>query len=360
MGQNLSHPSAAAIHSKAPRRVHWPVLLAPAQRAAALLYGRPACTVQLADTPWHLRWTADVQPPFALALQCSAGSLRFRVYLSASSWPPDCAPELLLAQPRSAQRFFLTDMLAPLLDQSSAILGREVRVRALLESECRTLPAAFLGLQLQPEALAAVGSAPIRGALCADSAPAWSQLWRALQALPEPPHVPASDPGDSLLTLVLGELPLPAGTVRALAPGDVLLLAALPGQPRGFLLYAPDGQCLGLGRCEPGLRQALFQPLENAMTLALEPRPDEGPDEGPDGAPILSSADAVDLTLRFELGSTRIRLQALRALRPGDCLELDAPLEAHDVLVRCGSHCVARGELLELEGRLCVRLRQLG
>ena len=68
----------------------------------------------------------------------------------------------------------------------------------------------------------------------------------------------------------------------------------------------------------------------------------------------------VALTLHIEIGTASVTLQELQQLRPGDTITLDQPLQAQELRVRCGPSCVGVGDLLELDGRLAVRLRRVG
>ena len=68
--------------------------------------------------------------------------------------------------------------------------------------------------------------------------------------------------------------------------------------------------------------------------------------------------DSVTLTARVELAARRIRMDELLRLRPGQILDLGCqPTDPVDLVV--DGRRVARGELVDIEGRLGVRIIQI-
>ena len=66
-----------------------------------------------------------------------------------------------------------------------------------------------------------------------------------------------------------------------------------------------------------------------------------------------------DLSLAVEIARRRVALAELLALSPGDVLEMSAPLSASVALVVDGA-IFARGELVDVEGSLGVRITSIG
>lgn len=64
---------------------------------------------------------------------------------------------------------------------------------------------------------------------------------------------------------------------------------------------------------------------------------------------------AVNVTLRFELGHCRLTLDQLRALGPHSVLEVLAG-SPHEIAIMCGATSVGRGEVVDVDGRLGVRI----
>jgi type III secretion protein Q len=79
------------------------------------------------------------------------------------------------------------------------------------------------------------------------------------------------------------------------------------------------------------------------------------------GGPTDEGATAIDgltLTVHVELAARRMSLESLARLRPGQVLELDCKATDPVDLIAEGRR-IARGELVDIEGRLGVRVTQL-
>ena len=75
----------------------------------------------------------------------------------------------------------------------------------------------------------------------------------------------------------------------------------------------------------------------------------------PTETPTLDVLDDMELDLRIDLGQAYMRLDDVLRLEPGAVVSLDnAAEEPVDVVV--GGQVIARGELLVLDGRYCVRV----
>jgi type III secretion protein Q len=154
--------------------------------------------------------------------------------------------------------------------------------------------------------------------------------------------------------------------LRTLSPGDVLLVE----QGR----FGCDGAgVVVLGRLrmhglldEAGFRferwsismdehDELPEEEEEARLAEPEAAPEPRPAADAESAPPL---DELPLSLVFEVGALEMSIAALRRLAPGSVIELQRPLPP-EVIVRCGGLVVARGELVELEGRLGVQIAQM-
>lgn len=204
--------------------------------------------------------------------------------------------------------------------------------------------------------------------------------WLALLA--EAPAASLRMPWERWLPLAL-EWPLPLATHRlprtlfdTLASGDVIL----PDRPRF--------DSAGHGRVTLGARhwRAVFAPphhlhlTEEENDLHTDTDEEYAPagldrdagdgrgmeqergmedSDGEGAASALARLGSVNVTLRFELGHTRLTLDQLRALGPRSILELQdgAP---HAIAIVCGAQEVGRGEVVDVEGRLGVRISAWG
>jgi type III secretion protein Q len=65
------------------------------------------------------------------------------------------------------------------------------------------------------------------------------------------------------------------------------------------------------------------------------------------------------LRLRINLGRAHVSCGELDQLKPGAVLTLDEPSDG-EVQVYAGARLLARGQMVDLDGRLGVRVRQVG
>lgn len=89
-----------------------------------------------------------------------------------------------------------------------------------------------------------------------------------------------------------------------------------------------------------------------------EPRPDDAGVEDPEpGAAPDAGIDVHGLPVRlvFVAGETEVAVRDLQRLAPGYVFDLRQPVDRH-VEVRANGRTVARGELVEVDGRVGVRV----
>ena len=180
--------------------------------------------------------------------------------------------------------------------------------------------------------------------------------------------------------LVLAAHRLPAALFQTLAVGDIIV---------------PDSaqfDCTGLGRVTLGRRrfEARFvaphhlellneespmhtDPIDDVVASGArndydEPDHDPDPGAGGDGdgdgdgegeGEGMALPGAVHVTLRFELGQLRMTLDALRTLGPRSVFELHGATP-HSIAIVCGQTEVGRGEVVDVDGRLGVRINAWG
>lgn len=185
-----------------------------------------------------------------------------------------------------------------------------------------------------------------------------------------------------VLTAVLGTTRLPAARLRTLTRGDVVLLEHNRILPEGRLwLSAGTGQGLQIGRIDdhfvvtqawtnlmdetrkhgmpdsntgsaaPDNDQDLASPAAGDVSASDEQAPDAD-------APL--AVDAVPVVLSFDLGRRSMTLEHLSRLQLGEVFDLGRPLADGPVRVRANGAWIADGELVEIDGRIGVRLSRLG
>lgn len=165
------------------------------------------------------------------------------------------------------------------------------------------------------------------------------------------------------LRVCVGRARLSAGEVAALAPGDVLLPDELLAErsaegarwsearlcARGGALVVAlerEGEAWSV-RAVHGARGAeTATSVEDAMSVsdAEAVRTDE-----------LSEVAEVPVELAIELGRLSLRVRELAALVPGRVISARIPV-GREVELRAGDRVIARGELVDIDGELGVRI----
>lgn len=150
----------------------------------------------------------------------------------------------------------------------------------------------------------------------------------------------------------IGCADLPTAELRALGAGDVILLDQYLVGPEGELwLGIPQGQGLRV-RAEHS-SYFVTQGWTSLMTQTVPPAEDAPPAEPLD-------LDAVPVRLTFDLGDRALPLAELRALQPGAIFDLQRPLADGPVMIRANGALIGTGDLVEVEGRIGVRVGTLG
>jgi type III secretion protein Q len=156
------------------------------------------------------------------------------------------------------------------------------------------------------------------------------------------------------LPIVLGEVPLPVTDLQSLVTGDVVLLAtSMPGE--GLRVYLPITARHALSASFDGDRLTFLDRGTLMSTNISEP--------GGAAQPAASSLPAVpveevNLKVVFDLGEIELSLPEVRALVPGQVIDLGR-LPTQAVRVSVNGRRIGTGEIVEIEGRLGVRLLEL-
>lgn len=169
----------------------------------------------------------------------------------------------------------------------------------------------------------------------------------------------------------LGGCPLPLRVVaattllarselRALAPGDVLLpggsLELRDGKLTGRVLLVAEQSERGLA-CDLADGERLVLRGEAADCPVIAPAREEPPMTSTPTAPTPTSAALEDapVVLRVEIGTVEMTARAWSELSPGDVLTLGVRV-GEAVVLRVGGVEVARGELVQVDGEVGVRI----
>lgn len=195
---------------------------------------------------------------------------------------------------------------------------------------------------------------------------AMAEIAERLASQPDLAPLPGSETMPVSLAIETASLAVTLGELRTLGAADVLLLAAGTDPADLRLTQQPGGRVLATVRItDDGLVVQGVLGAEMADENDDAPPP-EGTLEGDaeetstdidDPGPALD-VDALDVTLSFSIGSVELSVAELRALQKGYIFEPEAPL-ASPVRIYAGRRAVGEGELVELDGRVGVRVLRL-
>lgn len=164
---------------------------------------------------------------------------------------------------------------------------------------------------------------------------------------------PLDDSVPVALHAEVGFTRLPASDATALAPGDVVLMDAFFATADRALWLSPNG-AHGVHVQWPAPADAATPPRLTVIqpwTATMPASPDTSPAE-------TAALDSVPVRLSFDLGEVSLTLAQLRALQPGQTVDLGHPL-AGAVRIRANGALVGEGDLVEIDGQIGVSVRHL-
>ncbi len=151
------------------------------------------------------------------------------------------------------------------------------------------------------------------------------------------------------MAICLGETWLPLQDAEALAPGQVVLLQRRFAQgAQSFQLRTESARGGGLC-CLGRLENHCLNILSKAQTMTAETPSvlSDGQDEE-----VISLAQ-IPVRLSFDLGELEMTLDQVKALQPGQTMELSKPVQEY-VTIRANGMPIGTGQLVEIDGRLGV------
>ncbi len=151
------------------------------------------------------------------------------------------------------------------------------------------------------------------------------------------------------VALVVGAARLSVGILKDLQPGDIVLVdGEAPWEKNQLILWVPPHQAFRVERRSDGLIMVVAKVEENMA--------DEVKDQK-DGEPMVG-VDDLEVELRLEVGRKLMTVGELRSLGIGAIVTLETTLE-RPVSIYANRHFIGTGELVEVEGRLGVRIMEM-
>lgn len=291
----------------------------------------------------------DLQRVCPLSFTLGIGNTSAGLWLS--DWPlPErirqFIPEDMLATlPENLGISVVTSALAVLLREVEQGFGLAVSVQSLsaeIDSPLHTLPVSFEMQELRLADKTLINQ--VTGVLMVDE-----QLHPYLQ---ERLRLWPSDANEdwehyqTALRLEVSRTQLTIQDINQLQPADIILLDETRFQQQGMIRV-----CLDSGAC----CEAVFtSPQKNALTITTEWN--NMADNEPRQA--LNQIDQVPVLLSFDLGQKTLAFNEVKQLRPGYILELSGMLP-EVVQIRSQNRLIGTGELVDIDGRIGVRILNL-
>ncbi len=184
------------------------------------------------------------------------------------------------------------------------------------------------------------------------------KAWVVATAGEAPRPRPLSDLGSLVLSLplVVASLSLERREFATLEVGAALLIPAglglnLAGVGRCVLVAPASERAIGVELHADG-RLVVGEPTQARLSVESE---EEGPTEAVTLSEVLLDAP---LVVRIELGAVSMTAREWAALGPGDVIEA-AQRVAEPVVLRVAGREVGRGELINIDGQVGVRIQKL-
>lgn len=315
----------------------WTLSLEPLARDAA-----PALGVD--DWVVHADWAGA---PFELRLHASAAQQWLRARFQALDLPPlpeslnDCAFECALQDA---------------LDALRATGQGAARIDSAGPAGAQPLPDGFMPARLTHRlGLAlACGGARLWGTLATDAL--GLMLVAGLASYQGATRGPVTAPDmPMLLRAAIGSAVLTQAELRALNPGDAIVLAHSFVDDDGQIWLGAGG--FGLRARAEGSRLVVTQTLHLTEAHMQDDLDETDPDSlrGDEALAL----DALPVRLQFDLGQRTMPLAQLGELQVGQVLDLGRPL-SQAVNIRANGALIGTGELMEIGGRIAVGITALG
>jgi type III secretion protein Q len=322
---------------------------------------RPLLPVAIAGELTGLRLTGDPEPltggqPFVLTLAGTRLGLQIGDTLFAqlsAAWGGEPLADDL---PAPLQHALLGSALKPLLTALTTLAGGAA---ISWEAAPQTLPA------VAEQALPAVAEQALPlglwSATLSSGQPA-AMLWlddaavmlfsAALDAMPvaaaEMPVDASLLPADVIVEA--GRMQLSAGELEQLEVADVLLLAPQLTPQDHLLILRQQQRPLAAARLD-GHTLIIERLMENIMY-------ENDAANAADSELAIGNPQELEVRISFDLGHLTLSLADLQNLQPGYSFELDLPAGGQ-VRISCGDQLLGRGELVQIEDRLGVRVTTL-
>jgi len=158
----------------------------------------------------------------------------------------------------------------------------------------------------------------------------------------------------------LGSTPIQLREINSIRPGDIVGIEQWRSSGAAIVVTAELGGPAGrhLTAFAEGSRITVQQSRDSAMKPDT-PAPATEPGHAADNANLpLDRLDALEVTLRFEVGELSLSLGELRSIRAGHAFDLGQPLNRSPVRILAHGNVLGKGYLVAVGDRLGVRVSE--
>jgi type III secretion protein Q len=199
------------------------------------------------------------------------------------------------------------------------------------------------------------------GALQFDAPGALDALAPGLVAAPPSMRSATNDALAALrlpLRFRIGRTRLRLAEVRGIVPGDIVAIEEWRAAGAAVVVESTPGGQAGprFTALAEGSRITIQQTREQSMNRPADPPPAATAPQAPELA--VDRLDAIEMTLRFEVGELAISLGELRNVRAGHVFELGQPLNRGPVRIVAHGNLLGKGTLVAVGDRLGVRVSE--
>jgi type III secretion protein Q len=274
--------------------------------------------------------------------------------------------------PRDLRYILLADALHPLIDALEKALRlhfewqpSEAETRASWDGrDARREPREQPLLHCDPERAAFFVAAPsdggamLRGFVQFDDAATLDAL---VPAVAGPRHAVRTSEAFHALRLPvsfrLGSTPIQLREISSIRPGDIVGIEQWSSSGAAIVVTAELGGPSGLhlSAVAEGSRITVQQSRDSAM------KPDTPADPAPAADNVnlpIDRLDALEVTLRFEVGDLSLSLGELKSIRAGHVFDLAQPLNRSPVRILAHGNVLGKGYLVAVGDRLGVRVSE--
>ncbi|QNK67344.1 type III secretion system cytoplasmic ring protein SctQ [Variovorax sp. PAMC26660] len=205
------------------------------------------------------------------------------------------------------------------------------------------------------------GGAPLRGFVQFDDTATLDALVPAGMAMHRAVHASAaSGIYDALrmpVSFSLGSTPIALREISSIRPGDIVGIEQWSSSGAAIVVTAELGGAAGLHlwALAEGSRITVQPPRDSAMKPDIPPYIADAADSV--NLPI-DRLDALEVTLRFEVGDLSLSLGELKGIRAGHVFDLAQPLNRCTVRILAHGNVLGKGYLVAVGDRLGVRVSE--